>query len=274
MTSRWLFLLVLSLLTPLAVVAQDPKQALNDQMWEAARKGDVAGVTTALDKGADVNAKFRYGSTALFKAAERGHTDVVKLLLARGADVSIKDTFYSATAMTWALQNDHTEVVRALLEKDQSSVGDVLMAGARGGKAPLVEIAIARGGLKPEALTSAYAAVMDDKEKTAIAELLKKAGATPPLELDAATLQSYTGKFKPETGAEIVISVTGRRLFLNSTGRQPLGMMPLDKTSFKPLTSDGLVVAFTVEGDKATSFTLKQGTNATVFKRVEETKQP
>jgi hypothetical protein len=49
-------------------------------------------------------------------------------------------------------------------------------------------------------------------------------------------------------------------------------MMPLDKTSFKPLTFDGLVVVFTVEGDKATSLTLKQGTTTTVFKRVEEAK--
>ena len=61
-------------------------------------------VTALLDKGADVNAKFRYGTTALFKAAERGNTEVVKVLLARGADVSVKDTFYGATAMTWALK--------------------------------------------------------------------------------------------------------------------------------------------------------------------------
>ena len=45
------------------------KQELNDQLFEAVRKGDAAGVTAALDKGADVNAKFRYGQTALFKAA-------------------------------------------------------------------------------------------------------------------------------------------------------------------------------------------------------------
>ena len=62
----------------------DPKQALNDQLYDAVRKGDVAAVTAALDKGADVNAKFRYGATALFKAAERGHTEIAKLLLDRG----------------------------------------------------------------------------------------------------------------------------------------------------------------------------------------------
>jgi ankyrin repeat protein len=79
--------------------------------------GRPRAVTALLDKGADVNAKFRYGATALFKAAERGHTEIVKLLLARGADVTVKDTFYGATAMSWALDNDHIETVRALLKK-------------------------------------------------------------------------------------------------------------------------------------------------------------
>src|SRR5688572_6723245 len=95
----------------------DPKQALNDQLYDAVRRGDVAAVTAALDKGADVNAKFRYGATALFKAAERGHTEIAKLLLARGADVKVKDTFYQATAMTWALDGKHIGVIRLLLEK-------------------------------------------------------------------------------------------------------------------------------------------------------------
>ena len=88
------------LIASLPVMAQVASQSLNDQMWEAARKGDAAAVTALLDKGADVNAKFRYGATALFKAAERGNIDVVRVLLARGADVKVRDSFYGATAMT------------------------------------------------------------------------------------------------------------------------------------------------------------------------------
>src|ERR671916_428692 len=103
---------LLALLLPQAQT--NPKQELNDQLYEAVRKGDVAAVTAALDKGADVNAKFRYGATALFKAAERGHTEVAKVLLDRGANVKVKDTFYGATAMTWALDNDHFEIVNLL----------------------------------------------------------------------------------------------------------------------------------------------------------------
>ena len=91
------------------------KQELNDQLYEAVRKGDAAAVTSLLDRGADVNAKFRYGTTALFKAAERGHTEVVRVLIARGADVKVKDTFYEMTAMSWALSGKHLDVVRLLL---------------------------------------------------------------------------------------------------------------------------------------------------------------
>src|SRR5678816_404128 len=168
----------------------DPKQALNDQLFEAVRKGDAAAVTAALDKGADVNAKFRYGTTALFKAAERGHTEVAKILLARGADVKVKDTFYGATAMTWALDNNHFGVVKLLLEKDGGDVNDVLIQGARGNNAELVQIALDRGGATPETLTAALTLASADEKAAAVAEILKKAGAKPPLQVDAAILQT------------------------------------------------------------------------------------
>ena len=168
-------LLWLLIMLAIPVFGQDAKQGLNDQLWEAARKGDAAEVAALLDKGADVNAKFRYGTTALFKAAERGNTEVVKVLLARGADVSTKDTFYGATAMTWALQNEHYEVVRALLEKSGESVDEVLITGAREKKATLVQIAVEKGGVKPATLTSALVFVSTGEGKNdEIAALLKR----------------------------------------------------------------------------------------------------
>src|SRR4029079_15193882 len=94
---------LLALLVPQAQT--NPKQELNDQLYEAVRKGDAAAVTALLDKGADVNAKFRYGTTVLFKAAERGNAEVTKVLLDRGVVINVEDTFYHATAMSWALQN-------------------------------------------------------------------------------------------------------------------------------------------------------------------------
>ena len=261
--------LVALLLIPLATPAQNPKQELNDQFWEAVRKGDVAAVTALLDKGADVNAKFRYGTTALFKAAERGHVEVVRLLLARGADVSVKDTFYGATAMSWALDNKRFEVVRVLLEKDTASVSDVLLTGVREGNVGLVSAAIEKGGLKPETLTAALALATSEQKNAEIIEMLKKAGAVPPPEIDAATLQSYVGKYKAEPGPEIAIILKDGKLFAAVTGQPPIALMALDKTSFKPAAFDGITVTFNVEGGKTTGFALKQGPTTTQLKRVE-----
>src|SRR5215204_814298 len=146
---------LLALALALSAAAQDPKQALNEQLYEAARKGDPAEVRAVLDKGADVNAKFRYGATALFKAAERGHTEVVKLLIERGADVTVKDTFYGATAISWALQKGHTGVILAILSRSAEEAGDVLQTGVSSGNAELVTAALATGKVPAEALTAA-----------------------------------------------------------------------------------------------------------------------
>ena len=205
--TRIALLALLTLTLAASAAAQDPKQALNEQLYEAARKGDAAEVRALLDKGADVNAKFRYGATALFKAAERGHTEVVKALIERGADVTVRDTFYGATAMYWAMDKGHTGVVRAILAKSAEEAGDVLLSGARGGNADMVSVALESGKLPAETLTAALVAASSDEKKASIAEMLRKAGAVPPPEVDAATLQSYVGKYKGEPGPEIGIAL-------------------------------------------------------------------
>jgi len=248
--------------------AAQTKQELNDQLFEAVRAGDAAKVTTLLDKGADVNAKFRYGMTALFKAAERGNLEVTKVLLARGVDVTVKDTFYGENALGWALQNDHNDVVAAILSKDAASVDNVLLAGTRGGSAQLVQIALTQGGAKPETLSMALTIAMSDKDKLAIADLLKKAGAVPPAPIDPAVLQSYTGNYKSERTA-IAVTVKDGNLIMQVEGQPPLALAAVDKTTFKPVAFDGIVVTMNSEADKVVSFTLKQGANTTVFKRVQ-----
>ena len=245
----------------------NPKQELNDQLFEAVRKGDAAAVTAALDHGADVNARFRYGMTALFKAAERGNADVTKVLLDRGIDVNVKDTFYQATALSWALQNDHFNVVTLLLQKGADGADDVLMTGVRGNKEDVVKMALDSGKLKPEDLTGALAFSMN-ANTTAITDMLKKAGATPPLEIDAATLQSYAGKYKGETGPEATISVKDGKLSVAGFGPQVIPLMPLDKTTFRPLAFSGITFVFNVEGGKVASMTFKQGTTTNVMKRI------
>jgi ankyrin repeat protein len=76
--------------------------------WAAA-KGAVAAATELLDRGAGVNARSTFGGathgrdvTPLHLAAEGGHTAMIELLLARGADRSARDANYQATPAEWA----------------------------------------------------------------------------------------------------------------------------------------------------------------------------
>ena len=270
---RLIVLLSLGLFLGAAVVVgQSPKQELNDQFYEAVRKGDLALVTSLLDKGVDVNAKFRYGATALFKAAERGHLEIVKLLLARGADVTVKDTFYQATAMTWAIDNGHTEIIRVMLDKDPSGVDGVLMNGLGDDKPALVKLALDKGGLKKETLTTALFIASNDKSKAEIAELLKKAGALPPPEIKSETLQSYVGKYKSEAGTEVTVTVTGGSLTAVAAGQRPLALLPVDDSTFRAVYVDNISVTFKVEAGKVSALMLKQGNNTTQFARLADTK--
>ncbi|HLM56240.1 MAG TPA: ankyrin repeat domain-containing protein [Pyrinomonadaceae bacterium] len=269
MTFRRITLLALIALALAAPApAQTPAPALNDQLYEAARKGDAAEVKALLDKGADVNAKFRYGTTALFKAAERGHTEVVRLLIERGADVNVRDTFYGETAMTWALGKGHVGVIRAILAKSADSAGDVLLAGVRMGNVELVSAALETGKVPAEALTGALVASGSDEKKAAIVEMLKKAGAQPPPEVDAATLQSYVGKYRGDPGPEINITLKDGKLSVAGGGGSAT-LMPLDQKSFRPADFAGLTITFKVEGGKVTALDFKQGDKTTLLKRVD-----
>jgi hypothetical protein len=255
-----------------ALAPQASKQELNDQMFEAVRKGDATAVASLLDKGADVNARFRYGMTALFKAAEKGNPAVVKLLLDRGVDVNVKDTFYSATAMTWAMSNKHIEVIKLLLDKLPAEVENVLLSGAREGELSLVQAALEKGGAKPETLTQALAAASDDPKNAAIVDALKKAGAIAPPVVELATLQSYVGKYKGEPGPELNFVVKDGKFYGSSPNGGQFPLMAVDNTNFKPTSFSGLHFTFNVEGGKVVGLTFKQGPNTTQLKRVEDPK--
>jgi hypothetical protein len=263
--------LLLALLLPLTGVAQD-KQKLNEDLWEAVRHGDAATVKSLLDRGADVNARGRYQMTPLFKAAERGDAEIIRLLLERGADVTVKDTFYGATPLTWALDKSHVEAVRALIERGVPGVESVLAQGAEAGNVELVKIALAKGGLSAEALTNALGAAIDEKHPE-VADLLKAAGAQPPrpadFEVDAETLKSYVGAYHPERGSDLSIAINKDGKLTLVVPGDTLVLGAFDKVTFRPLTLRGLTLSFNVEAGKVTGFALKQGSNTTLFKRVE-----
>src|SRR5262245_62024054 len=69
---RRLLLTVAILSVGLGLSAADTKQADRDALWAAVRNSDTKAIKSALDKGADVNAKNEIGVTALWIAASKG----------------------------------------------------------------------------------------------------------------------------------------------------------------------------------------------------------
>ena len=87
-----------------------------DALLDAARTGDRARVVALLDSGVSVNTANKYGVSALGFAAERGHFDIVRLLVERGADVNVVDSFYGSRPIDFALRGGRLDIAVYLLE--------------------------------------------------------------------------------------------------------------------------------------------------------------
>jgi Ankyrin repeats (many copies) len=70
-----------------------------------------------LDQGAGVGALNRSGGTPLHDAALSGNTDVINLLLDRGANVDVKERDSGATALMMAASIGRTDAVALLLRR-------------------------------------------------------------------------------------------------------------------------------------------------------------
>ena len=78
----------------------------------ASLRGQTEVVKMLLEKGADVNAKNTKGWTALMIASLRGQTEVVKNLLEKGADVNAKDED-GKSALKHAINNEIIKLLNA-----------------------------------------------------------------------------------------------------------------------------------------------------------------
>jgi ankyrin repeat protein len=85
------------------------------ELLDAARRGDIVAVRSALKDGADVNAAQGDGLTALHMAAESGNVEVAKALLGAGAKVAATTRIGAYTPLHIASAGAHTAVVEALI---------------------------------------------------------------------------------------------------------------------------------------------------------------
>lgn len=80
----------------------------------AAKAGDVLALEDLLQAGADIDARDRYGQSALMLAARSGHLVAVEALLRHGANLNFTAKF-GLSALMLAIIAGHEEIARALV---------------------------------------------------------------------------------------------------------------------------------------------------------------
>lgn len=233
----------------------------SEDLLSAARKGDLAAVTAALEAKADVEAKTRYGQTPLFVAAMNGHVPVVKLLLEKGAQVDISDTFYKFSMINFVAQRKHTEVLKLLVPR--SKAADANLDGMTRTGNPELVLLVLGGSEKPS--QAALDRNLDAaSSNSAITAILTKAGAKPAAAIDPKILESYVGSYKADgVPIEIKAFVKNARLYLQATGQPEFAPMAKSPTTFE-FAPANLQVEFTASD----AFVLRQGGQNINFKKV------
>ena len=257
----------LALLLVFAPQATD-KSALNEELWNAARAGDVARVAKALDSGADINSGNRYKATALFFAADKGHVEVIKLLIERGADVNALDSFYKFRPLMMALMNNHTPAAALLLERGSEGAVDALVMGVQRKNVPLVTAALGSKRVTSANLQTAMGLAKRDGTPEIVALIEKKIAsmpaeaATPAVTVDPAVLKSYAGTYRNDN-ATMMLTLKGDQLLIQPQGApQAFLLIPASQTSFTIAEAPGVTFALVGRGGMIERLTVTQGNGA------------
>lgn len=131
----------------------DRKPQNSSTIWKAAAKGSIEEVERHLENGIDVNVHSTADGTPLARAAYNGRTEVIQLLLSKGADPRRKHGQYKETALQAASENGHEDVVCLLLDHGadmNSEIGGLrpICAAAWSGQSNVVQMLIYRGAQK------------------------------------------------------------------------------------------------------------------------------
>lgn len=194
MKSLSVLLAALTLLLASSAAAQEDQ---GEALRTAAREGDVGQIEQLLADGADVDAPNRYGATALFFAADRGHLDAVRRLADAGAALDIEDRFYQMTALSRAAGSGHREVVFFLLERGAPGAGGLLVRASRQGDAELLRAILENGNFDEDALAAAREAANSEGIAALLRERTARAVAAPELTEEAR--QRLAGSYWNET---------------------------------------------------------------------------
>lgn len=136
-------------LIPAAAVFAASTEKLSDDFYAAIRANDLPKLESMLKQGASVNTKDNHDVTPLMYAAAAGSVEAMKLLIDKGADVNARNMFES-TALIWSATD--IRKIKLLLDRgaDVNAVSKqgrttLLLAALSDHSAEIVRLLIAKG---------------------------------------------------------------------------------------------------------------------------------
>ncbi len=143
-------------------------------------------VKSLIEKGANVNVKNEFGSTALMLASKFGYKSIVEKLLQSNADVNFQDRYGNTALMDASLVRRHKEIVEILLKaganvnaRDNQGWSALILASLQGYK-EIVQMLIKAGAdvnVKDNDDNPALLLAAMEQSNKYIVEMLIKAGA-------------------------------------------------------------------------------------------------
>ena len=119
---KYLGLLILLLVVSVScfnTITSVEDKDLDQDIFEYASSGDLAGVKECIENGVDINFNHGINGTVLMVASRNGHLEVVKYLVDSGANIDFSSSTLGS-ALNAASEGKHTKIVEYLASKNAS----------------------------------------------------------------------------------------------------------------------------------------------------------
>lgn len=227
--------------------------APDSEFLQAVAAGDLARVHSALDRGANVNAKGLNGYFALEEAIDQAKTNLANFLLDHGADVNLRDDF-GTTALIAAAKNGRAEVIEPLLARhaDIHATHDGAIVAAVANGDALLTARLLSVGSDPNAKDEAgRTLVMLGIHSPELTKLLLAHGATlAPNAADnqGVTLLMHAAAESTLDTVKLLLAEGGDLAARDHDGHTLLMNLPLNPLGDSPAALEGMIAFLVARG--------------------------
>lgn len=195
------------------VIVKNPTDG-GSALWMASKNGHTDIVKILIEKGARVNAKNAYGITALMLALDKDYTDIIKLLIDNNADINIK-AIDGTTTLMMASSKGNIDIVNLLIQKGawvnaktDNGITALWMA-TQNGHTDVVKLLIENGAGLDIKATNGSTALMPAAQNgnTEIVKMLCEYGADPNIKATIDNVEYTALKTAINTGQRDIMGI-------------------------------------------------------------------